>query len=297
RPHGRTVGAGGQGRTRAARRGLLRGRGQQPEAPAGGQESGRAVVQRPPGPPPAGLRGRGVEEAIHRFVRLLRRAGVRVGVSEAIDAMRALTAPGIATDRELTRAALRVSLIKDRRDERTFDRIFDLFFRLRPVEDPTPEGHGHAHDDLSDQGELDEFTLSENPEDTPQQGHSHGKPVDIRKYFDEKDLAAQYNLHQEANRLDMASLTDEIVLSNDAAGDPSAAARVQLTTSRLHNPGRPGDLASHEGLKVDAELSVAQEQALLSWLGDDDPGPDDDAGLDTEELAALRNRLAGLLGG
>jgi uncharacterized protein with von Willebrand factor type A (vWA) domain len=239
-----------------------------------------------------------VEEAIHRFVRLLRRAGVRVGVSEAIDAMRALTAPGIATDRELTRAALRVSLIKDRRDERTFDRIFDLFFRLQAVEDPAPEGHGHAHDDLSDQGELDEFSLSENPEDTPQQGHSHGKPVDIRKYFNEEDLAAQYNLHQEANRLDMASLTDEIVLSNDAAGDPSAAARVQLTTSRLHNPGRPGELASHEGLKVDAELSVAQEQALLSWLGDDDPADDDDgAGLNTEELAALRSRLSGLLGG
>jgi uncharacterized protein with von Willebrand factor type A (vWA) domain len=239
-----------------------------------------------------------VEEAIHRFVRLLRRAGVRVGVSEAIDAMRALTAPGIATDRELTRAALRVSLIKDRRDERTFDRIFDLFFRLQAVEDPAPEGHGHAHDDLSDQGELDEFSLSENPEDTPQQGHSHGKPVDIRKYFNEEDLAAQYNLHQEANRLDMASLTDEIVLSNDAAGDPSAAARVQLTTSRLHNPGRPGELASHEGLKVDAELSVAQEQALLSWLGDDDPAEDDDgAGLSTEELAALRSRLSGLLGG
>jgi uncharacterized protein with von Willebrand factor type A (vWA) domain len=239
-----------------------------------------------------------VEEAIHRFVRLLRRAGVRVGVSEAIDAMRALTAPGIATDRELTRAALRVSLIKDRRDERTFDRIFDLFFRLQAVEDPAPEGLGHAHDDLSDQGELDEFSLSENPEDTPQQGHSHGKPVDIRKYFNEEDLAAQYNLHQEANRLDMASLTDEIVLSNDAAGDPSAAARVQLTTSRLHNPGRPGELASHEGLKVDAELSVAQEQALLSWLGDDDPADDDDgAGLNTEELAALRSRLSGLLGG
>ena len=111
---------------------------------------------------------------------------------------------------------------------------------------PRPE-HGHAHDDLSDQGELEQFSLSENPEDTPPQGHSHGKPVDIRKYFDEEDLAAQYNLHQEANRLDMASLTDEIVLSNDAAGDPSAAARIQLTTSRLHNPGRPGDLAAHDG--------------------------------------------------
>src|SRR6202020_2656493 len=111
---------------------------------------------------------------------------------------------GIARQRELTRDALRVSLIKDRRDERTFDRIFDLFFTLRPVEEEVQPG-GHAHDDLSDQGTLDEFTLSDNPEDTPQQGHSHGKPADIRKYFNEEDLAAQYNLHQEASRLDLAS--------------------------------------------------------------------------------------------
>jgi len=237
-----------------------------------------------------------VEEAIHRFVRLLRRAGVRVGVSEAVDAMRALSTPGIAADRELTRDALRVSLVKDRRDEATFDRIFDLFFRLQRVEDEGAEEHGHAHADLSDQGELEQFSLSEDPEDTPQPGHSHGKPADIRKYFDEEDLTAQYNLHQEANRLDMASLTDEIVLSHDAAGDPSAA-RVQLTTSRLHNPGRPGELAGHEGLKIDAELSVAQEQALLSWLGEGEEEDTAGSGLDTEELAALRNRLAGLLGG
>ena len=41
-------------------------------------------------------------------------------------------------------------------------------------------------------------------------------------------MAQQYNLHQEANRLDMASMTDEIVLSNDAVGDAEQAARVQL---------------------------------------------------------------------
>ena len=83
-----------------------------------------------------------MEESVHRFVRLLRRSGVRVGVSEAVDAMRALSAPGIAADRALTRSALRVSLIKDRRDEGIFDRIFDLFFRLRPVLDTDPAATG-----------------------------------------------------------------------------------------------------------------------------------------------------------
>ena len=240
-----------------------------------------------------------MEESVHRFVRLLRRSGVRVGVSEAVDAMRALTAPGIAADRELTRSALRVSLIKDRRDEGVFDRVFDLFFRLRPVPDEEAAGHGHAHDDLSDEGSLDRFSLSEDPGDTPQEGHSHGKPADIRKYFDDEDLAARYNLHQEANRIDMASLTDEIVLSSETSADAAAAAaRVQLTTSRLHNPGRPGDLASKDGMRVDAELSVAQETALLSWLaGTEEDVADDDSWLPPDELAALRARLAGLLDG
>ena len=238
-----------------------------------------------------------MEESVHRFVRLLRRSGVRVGVSEAVDAMRALTAPGIAADRELTRSALRVSLIKDRRDEGVFDRVFDLFFRLRPVLDEETAGPGHAHDDLSDEGSLDQFSLSEDPGDTPQEGHSHGKPADIRKYFDDEDLAARYNLHQEANRIDMASLTDEIVLSSETSAD-AAAARVQLTTSRLHNPGRPGDLAGQAGMRVDAELSVAQETALLSWLaGTEDDTEDDDSWLPPDELAALRARLAGLLDG
>ena len=238
-----------------------------------------------------------MEESVHRFVRLLRRSGVRVGVSEAVDAMRALTAPGIAADRELTRSALRVSLIKDRRDEGVFDRVFDLFFRLRPVLDEETAGPGHAHDDLSDEGSLDRFSLSEDPGDTPQEGHSHGKPADIRKYFDDEDLAARYNLHQEANRIDMASLTDEIVLSSETSAD-AAAARVQLTTSRLHNPGRPGDLAGQAGMRVDAELSVAQETALLSWLaGSEDDAEDDDGWLPPDELAALRARLAGLLDG
>ena len=112
-------------------------------------------------------------------------------------------------------------------------------------------------------------------------------------------MAARYNLHQEANRIDMASLTDEIVLSNETSADAAAAAaRVQLTTSRLHNPGRPGDLSTHDGVRVDAELSVAQETALLAWLAGPEDGEDDaETWLAPDELAALRARLAGLLDG
>ncbi|MDL9946070.1 VWA domain-containing protein [Gordonia sp. ABSL11-1] len=236
-----------------------------------------------------------MEGAVHRFVRLLRLHGIRIGVSEAMDAMRAAGTSEILGDRELLRSALEVCLIKDRRDETTFNEVFDRFFGLRAVVDSDDgHGHSHTHDDLSDGGELEEYMLSDEVGQTPQQGHSHGPPSNIRQYFDPEDLAEQYNLHQEANKLDMASLTDEIVLSSDEVPNSEAAARVQLTVSRLHNPGRPGELVSGTPTQLDAELSVAQEMALLDWLESDDPsGPQPDA----EELAALRAALAGLLDG
>lgn len=236
-----------------------------------------------------------MEGAVHRFVRLLRLHGIRIGVSEAMDAMAAAATAEILDDRELLRSALEVCLIKDRRDEDTFNQVFDKFFGLRPVvEGADGHGHSHTHDDLSDLGELEEYTLSDEVSKTPQQGHSHGPPSNIRQYFDPEDLAEQYNLHQEANKLDMASLTDEIVLSADSVPNSEQAARVQLTVSRLHNPGRPGELVSGNATQLDAELSVAQEMALLDWL--DDPegsGPQPDA----DELAALRSALAGMLDG
>ena len=237
-----------------------------------------------------------MEGAVHRFIRLLRLHGVRIGVSEAMDAMAAVATAEILADRELLRSALQACLIKDRRDEETFGRVFDRFFALRPVVDNDgDQGHSHSHDDLSDEGELDEYTLSDEVSKTPAQGHSHGPPSNIRQYFDPEDLAEQYNLHQESNKLDMASLTDEIVLSADSVPNSEQAARVQLNVSRLHNPGRPGELVSGNTTQLDAELSVAQEMALLDWI--DDTEGLDGAQPDPEELAALRSALAGMLDG
>ncbi|MFT4127719.1 MAG: VWA domain-containing protein [Gordonia sp. (in: high G+C Gram-positive bacteria)] len=236
-----------------------------------------------------------MEDAIHRFVRLLRLHGLRIGVSEAMDAMSATATAEILGDRDLLRSALEVCLVKDRRDEDTFHEVFDQFFHLRPVlAGADGAGHAHTHDDLSDGGELTEYSLSDEVSETPQQGHSHGKPSNLKDYFDPEDLAEQYNLHQEANRLDMSSLTEEIVLSSDEVPNSEQAARVQLTVSRLTNPGKPGDLVTDDRTTLDVELSVAQEMALLRWLDDDS---DDAAQPDPEELAALRSALAGLLDG
>src|SRR6266568_4452642 len=172
--------------------------------------------------------------------------------------MLAAAQPGVLADRQTLRAALRVTLIKDRRDDELFDELFTLFFSLRPVTGPLGEhDHSHEHDDLADTGELESFTVSEEPSELPQQGHSHGKPADIRDYFRQEDLAQQYNLHQEANKIDLASVTDEIVLSKEGADSArDAGASVQLETDRLHNPGLPGQLAPATGHRAELEEAL-----------------------------------------
>ncbi|MGE0299557.1 MAG: VWA domain-containing protein, partial [Pseudonocardia sp.] len=194
-----------------------------------------------------------MENALHRFVRLLRLRQVRISIPEALDAMACARQPGMLADKAHLKAALRVALIKDRRDEEIFDEIFDQFFALVRVGGPdTGHGHGHGHADLSDEGELQDFTLSEEPGDNPQQGHTHGKPVDIREFFNPEDLAQQYNLHQEANKLDLAAMTEEIILSKDNQSNLSEGNRVQIETDRLHNAGAPGQISQAQGTKVDA---------------------------------------------
>ena len=234
-----------------------------------------------------------MEATLHRFVRLLRLAGLRVSIPEVLDAMRCAGQPGVLSSRAVLRTALRVALVKDQRDEPMFDEIFDAFFALvRIGGEPDGHGHSHAHDDLVDTGDLESFTLSEQPSDTPQEGHEHGKPKSIRDYFKQEDLAQQYNLHQEANKIDLAALTDQIVFSKETAGPDENNYRVELSADRLHGAGPPGKLASGRSTQVGASLTIAEQDALLGWLGAlEDP---DGAG-DESDAAALRRRLTGVL--
>ncbi|MBO8150807.1 VWA domain-containing protein (plasmid) [Rhodococcus sp. ZPP] len=234
-----------------------------------------------------------MEQSLHRFIRLLRLRGMRISVPEMLDAMRAAALPHVLADRQLLREVLRVSLVKDCADDQVFDEVFDLYFSLVRVNpNDGGHGHGHGHDDLSDTGHLDSFTLSEEPGQLPQQGHEHGAPSDIREYFDPDDLATQYNLHQEANKIDLASLTDEIVFSQDATSVLGEGNRVQIETDHLRGAVAPGSLSTTTGTRVDADLSIAEQDALFGWLDD---VPDTPQGDVQDEANELRQRLAGVL--
>ena len=229
-----------------------------------------------------------MDETILRFATVLRERGVRLSVAEVEDAARAVAAVGLSR-RDRVCLALEAALIKERRDAEVFAELFDLFFRLRPV-DPVDHSHGHnhAHDDLQDTGQLHDFTLSESPSPEPQTGHSHDEPVDIREYFDEEDLASSYNMHQEANKIDLASMSDEIMLNADQTAEKDGLAGVQLETSRLHNAAAAKDLAPTSSTQVDVELTVAESLALDQLLDqqDDSPLPEHLRGVDLEGLVA-----------
>lgn len=234
-----------------------------------------------------------MEATLHRFVRLLRLAGLRISIPEALDAMRCAGQPGVLSSRAVLHTALRVALVKDQRHDPMFDEIFDAFFALvRVGGDNGGHGHSHAHDDIVDAGELESFTLSEKPSEKPQEGHEHGKPASIRDYFKQEDLAQQYNLHQEANKIDVAALTDQIVLSKEAAGPDENKYRVELSADRLHGAGPPGTLSSSNSTSVDASLTIAEQDALLGWLGELDDLENDG---DEADAAVLRKRLTGIL--
>lgn len=68
-----------------------------------------------------------MEQRVVEFVEVLRQNGLKVAVSEAKDAVRALAEVGVE-EKDLTRATLKATLCKRSADVAVFDRAFDFFF-------------------------------------------------------------------------------------------------------------------------------------------------------------------------
>ncbi|MFQ5515790.1 MAG: VWA domain-containing protein [Myxococcota bacterium] len=68
-----------------------------------------------------------MHQKVVEFTNLLRKAGVRVSVAEALDAFMALDEMPLE-DRELFKDALRTTMVKRSDDIPTYDRLFDLFW-------------------------------------------------------------------------------------------------------------------------------------------------------------------------
>ncbi len=68
-----------------------------------------------------------MDQRVIQFIRALRAAGVRISLAESQDAMYGVDAIG-ATNRDQFRATLRTTLVKESRDQPTFEYFFPLFF-------------------------------------------------------------------------------------------------------------------------------------------------------------------------
>ena len=108
-----------------------------------------------------------MDERILEFIGDLRRAEIRISPSEALDALAASAEVGLA-DRETFKATLAATLIKEFRDQPTFDRIFNLYFldlealgeglkKALGPEDPAGAGHARRPPGQEDL-DLDELT-------------------------------------------------------------------------------------------------------------------------------------------
>jgi uncharacterized protein with von Willebrand factor type A (vWA) domain len=81
-----------------------------------------------------------MDQRIVEFIAGLRAAGVRVSLAESADAFRAIEQIGVS-DRDLFRAALRTTLVKDAVDVPAFEKLFPLYFGSGgpPMMDPNGE--------------------------------------------------------------------------------------------------------------------------------------------------------------
>lgn len=81
-----------------------------------------------------------MDDRIVEFIAGLRAAGVRVSLAESADAFRAIEHMGVA-DRDLFKASLQATLVKDAADVPEFEKLFPLYFGSGgpPVRDPNEE--------------------------------------------------------------------------------------------------------------------------------------------------------------
>ncbi len=98
-------------------------------------------------PDPAGIEN-GIDNILSLlvdFIHNLRRRGIRISVSETMDALDALSRVDI-NDREQVKTALGATLIKNQHDRKVFVKDFELFFSPPEIkmQGPDPKGEGYA---------------------------------------------------------------------------------------------------------------------------------------------------------
>ncbi len=111
------------------------------------------------------LGGQGTVKNLLAFSRVLKELGIKIGLSQVMDASRALERVDVGRRADF-RAALRANFVSDREQIAVFDRAFDLFWRARPpqeiaeISDLPPLPAEDAEPELGAGGETAEELLA-----------------------------------------------------------------------------------------------------------------------------------------
>jgi uncharacterized protein len=144
-----------------------------------------------------------MDTVVNDFVQVLRRHQVRVSPAESLDALHALEQTGLS-ERGVVRDTLRTTLIKNLDDIETFDRLFDLYFSLRPTAEKRAaklDVHDHDHDDGQPTSmEFGEDAEGEAP-DSEEHSHEDSENTEFRRHFDEDKMRPSEDIHGEADKM------------------------------------------------------------------------------------------------
>jgi uncharacterized protein with von Willebrand factor type A (vWA) domain len=147
-----------------------------------------------------------VIDVLSGFVEELRAAGVAVGITEHVDAMRAVDAVTLS-ERAIVRRALGSTLAKSRAEWVTFETVFDAYFAVDPQADDADEAFARRVERVVAQG--DGAVLRAVAREAVRRHAALGTPPG----------GVHYHLFRTLRRIDFATLPDRAL----AAGDPAKA--------------------------------------------------------------------------
>ena len=209
-----------------------------------------------------------MDRVLNDFIALLRRHDVRVSPAEGLDALHALAHAGLR-ERAVVRDTLRATLVKSTEDIETYDRLFDLFFGLRPEAPPPATVHPHVHDTGSAPTELrlGEDLEGQPPEEDRAHADEDQQAVDLRRFLGEEHLRPSHDVHGETERLRLSVFGQNLVLQRNPDALQEALARVthQLRVKRARSFS-PGGIAAETGAE---ETAIELPPAALAELVDD----------------------------
>jgi uncharacterized protein len=233
-----------------------------------------------------------MDTVINDFVGVLRDHHLRVSPAESIDALNALKHTGLG-ERETVKDTLRATLIKNQDDAGTFDRLFDLYFSMRPVA-AKPQARlklpDHDHGPPPTRLELGEEAGGESPED---EGHSHDKDesTEMRKFFDEERMRQSNDIHGDADRMRLSMFSQELILNRKPGAMESALQRLtyHMRLRRSRNMFNPGGLVPEAGgEELPLDVSAVDLQDFVDHLHEMEVDEDLIAELEAQSENILR---------